>query len=68
MAEFKKTDFQIKGEEGLSQRKVANMDSDSVPVIRDFEFTQVSTKGKGDYKSIKAKYGPLAATDAERNA
>ena len=68
MAEFKKTDFRIKTDESQAEFKIKNLSSDAVPVVKEFDFDTVSTADKGNYKSIKAKYGPLAATDAERNA
>jgi flagellar assembly protein FliH len=67
MAEFKKTDYRVKTETSGKERKINELNSDTVPVIRDFEFTSVHGADKGNYQAIKAKYGPLAATDAERN-
>lgn len=68
MAEFKKSDYKIKDESHANERRIVELNSDNVPVIRDFEFSPVHVADKGNYQAVKAKYGPLASTDAERNA
>src|SRR4029077_14232240 len=55
-------------ESGKQDPRVVRMESEPArePVVRNFEATKLKKPGEGDYAAIKAKYGPLAATDMDR--
>ncbi|MGZ3707783.1 MAG: FliH/SctL family protein [Bdellovibrionota bacterium] len=48
--------------------RVVKIDTSREPDVRTFDFPKIQKAGDGDYGATKAKFGPLAATDAERVA
>jgi flagellar assembly protein FliH len=66
---FKPSQFDIKGEDGSrSEVRVVKLETGGAPQIRAFAFNQLKQAGKGDYQTVKSKYGPLAATDEDRHS
>jgi flagellar assembly protein FliH len=64
---FKPSQFNIKGEPGASQEpRVIRLDAPAEPVVTDYQFGNLDVKGKGDYRTVKSKFGALAATDPDR--
>lgn len=58
----------VKGASKLRDVRVLKLDLPKSPGIQEFEYTQIREQGKGQYDTVKKKFGPLAATDAERSA
>lgn len=48
--------------------RVVKLEANAETVVQQFHFGKIRRAGEGDYASVKAKYGALAATDAERAA
>ena len=68
MSHFKPNDFGIKNEGKVTEKaKIVKINGATEPSIQGFEYKALS-QGVGKYSEIKAKYGSLAATDAERVA
>ena len=68
MSKFKPTDFNISPEpESLTDIRVKPLDSGGKPEVKEFQFKSLQPPAGGQYHSVKTKYGPLAATDPERN-
>lgn len=67
MSKFKPNDFKINSE-GQDSKKIniSDMQGDSRPVVKQFQFQELHRAGEGNYESVKSKYGPLAVTDTER--
>jgi flagellar biosynthesis/type III secretory pathway protein FliH len=66
---FKPTQFDIKDEKGnQTEVRVVKLETGGAPQIKAFAFNQLQQAGKGDYQTVKAKYGPLAATDQDRHS
>jgi flagellar assembly protein FliH len=69
MSHFKPSQFDVKGEDGIkTDVRVVKLETGGAPQIRAFAFNQLKQAGKGDYQTVKAKYGPLAATDQDRHS
>jgi flagellar assembly protein FliH len=66
---FKPSQFDVKGEDGTkADVRVVKLETGGAPQIKAFAFNQLNQAGKGDYQTVKAKYGPLAATDQDRRS
>ncbi len=64
-------DIQVKEDDaGKHDPRVVKMETEQQrePTVRTFEASKLRKPGEGDYAAIKAKYGPLAATDMDRAA
>ncbi len=60
---------QIKAEfEKSSKIKVSDFGTQHQPIVKEFKFHDIREKTSNDYPTIKAKFGPLAATDLERRS
>jgi flagellar assembly protein FliH len=67
MPNFKSTQFEIKKEkEAPAETRVVKIENGVAKEVKEFEFQKIKKNGEHDYGSIKAKYGPLAATDTDR--
>jgi len=67
MSHFKPNQMNIKDEDKKdSEIRVVKLETGGAPQVKSFAFSNLQQSGKGDYSVIKAKYGSLAATDAER--
>src|SRR5947208_7443494 len=66
MAKFK--EYEVKPEPQHDTRRVVKVEKAPERVIREFALQKIRKPGEGDYTHTKAKYGALAATDAERQA
>lgn len=74
---FKLTKFDVQSEFSINQTqdqaklgdvRVLKLDLPKSPGIQEFEYTTIREHGKGEYDSVKKKFGPLAATDPDRAA
>lgn len=69
MTRFKPSDFKINTAPAkATEIKVTTLDQNLKPEIKTFDFNEFKKPGAEDYEKVKAKFGPLAATDAERNS
>ena len=55
-------------ESGLPDIRVLKTDASAEPVVEQFHFGKLQKNGVQGYAATKAKFGPLAATDADRVA
>jgi flagellar biosynthesis/type III secretory pathway protein FliH len=46
--------------------RVVKLDVSVEPVVEQYQFGKIRRAGERDYASVKAKYGPIAATDQDR--
>ena len=69
MPHFKTEQFKIE-DEGKDNTviRVMKLDTGSGPQVKSFSLPELEVRGKGDYGSIKSKYGALAATDPDRHS
>ncbi len=51
-----------------SEHKISSFDRTSRPEVKDYVFEPIRSKDADHYSEVKSKFGPLAATDAERSA
>lgn len=66
---FKPGQFTVKEEyDAPLEPRVVKLDVPTEPVVQQYNFGRIRKEGEGDYQATKAKYGPLAATDPERQA
>jgi flagellar assembly protein FliH len=71
MSKFKQNELGIKEEyegKAKAEARVVKLDKPVERIVTQFQFGKISKRGEGDYAAIKARYGALAATDAERAA
>ncbi|MGK5089255.1 FliH/SctL family protein [Bdellovibrionota bacterium FG-2] len=67
MAKFTQSDFKVQPEfKDPSGTRVFKPEVIKAPQVQEFEFGKLTKKGDGEYSSVRAKYGPLAATDPEK--
>lgn len=64
---FTRDQFKIQDEgKETGEIRVVKLDAGPGPQVKNFALPELAVRGKGDYRTIKAKYGPLAATDEDR--
>lgn len=74
MSNFKLSDLHIKTESEYSKQKdpkikdlkVSSLQENSEPQVQEFSFRSLKESSAQEYDSVKARFGALAATDAER--
>lgn len=70
MSNTKITQYPIKNEfsksSSASDVKVSQAEGPFKPVIKEFEMSSIHQRDEREYSKVKAKFGPLAATDSER--
>ncbi|OFZ78285.1 MAG: hypothetical protein A2583_02405 [Bdellovibrionales bacterium RIFOXYD1_FULL_53_11] len=67
MDKFERPDIKSETGEGID-RRVVKLDFGSAMQICDYKMHKLQQAGEHDYKSIKARFGPLAATDPDKHA
>lgn len=61
--------FEIKEDSGsANEMHIQTLNISATPEVTEFELPRITKAGDGKYSVTKAKYGALAATDAERKA
>jgi flagellar assembly protein FliH len=69
MSSFKPSQSQIKTEEAAPDEvRVVKLDTTQKREVQDFKMGNLRKPGDRSYASVKARFGPLAATDPERVA
>ncbi len=67
MSSFKPSQYEIKDEGAApGEMRVVKLDEPSKPDVQAFVPSRIREPGQGEYRTVKAKFGPLAATDASR--
>ena len=68
MSHFEVSKFNVKEERSDSEIiRVVKLDTGPAPQIKQYDLPALSVQGKGDYNTVKQKYGALAATDPDRH-
>ncbi len=64
---FKPSQYEIKDEGAApGEMRVVKLDEPSKPDVQAFVPSRIREPGQGEYRTVKSKFGPLAATDASR--
>ena len=67
MSKFEFQTFKLADEKTVSRDlEVSRQEGEVATVVEEYEFAPLKIEGKGNYRVIKAKFGPLAVTDSER--
>jgi flagellar assembly protein FliH len=67
MSKFKGTEVNVKpGEVKPGDVRVVKLDKRIAPDIKPFQFGTIRKDGEGEYATVKAKFGAMAATDSDR--
>lgn len=69
MTHFRKSQFSIHEENKRSRDEtIIKVAERANPSVQDFQIEDIQENGRHDYSAVKAKYGPLAASDPDRVA
>lgn len=63
---FTRIDIKNENEKAM-ERRIVKLETPSAPDIREYEYNRIAKPGDGNYAATRRKYGPLAATDADRS-
>jgi flagellar assembly protein FliH len=66
MTKFLRPDAQITDDQKTDDTRVVKLEVAGAPQIHEFELPRLKKFGDGNYQVTRAKFGPLAATDVER--
>lgn len=66
LAELQKFDVREESKQAQEMR-VVKLEVPEIPAVTEFQIAKIRKPGEGNYAHTKAKFGPLAATDADRN-
>ncbi len=68
MSKFDQNKFKVDDEQSVNAKtNIIKSDPVAKPTIRNFEFQSIKKTNDEHYAATKAKYGPIAVTDAERS-